>query len=78
MGKEAEEKVIDLPEDDPEMIRRLITYLYLGDYDPAISDSTCLLLPFLKHIIRVIAKARLAASASRPTTAHAWLPTPRI
>jgi hypothetical protein len=34
MGKEAEEKVIDLPEDDPEMIRRLITYLYLGDYDP--------------------------------------------
>jgi hypothetical protein len=34
VGKEAEEKVIDLPEDDPEMIRRLISYLYLGDYDP--------------------------------------------
>ncbi|KAH7366603.1 hypothetical protein BKA66DRAFT_573270 [Pyrenochaeta sp. MPI-SDFR-AT-0127] len=33
-GKEAVEKCIDLPEDDPEMIRRLIAYLYLGDYDP--------------------------------------------
>ncbi|KAF1943853.1 hypothetical protein EJ02DRAFT_399544 [Clathrospora elynae] len=33
-GKEAEEKCIDLPDDDPEMIRRLIAYLYLGDYDP--------------------------------------------
>ncbi|CAO2654041.1 Nn.00g107740.m01.CDS01 [Neocucurbitaria sp. VM-36] len=33
-GKEAEEKCIDLPEDDPEMIRRLISYLYLGNYDP--------------------------------------------
>ncbi|KAL5114352.1 hypothetical protein ACEQ8H_007742 [Pleosporales sp. CAS-2024a] len=34
VGKEAQEKCIDLPEDDPEMIRRLVTYLYLGDYDP--------------------------------------------
>ena len=34
-GKEAEEKCINLPEDDPEMIRRLIAYLYLGDYDPS-------------------------------------------
>ncbi|KAF1848748.1 uncharacterized protein K460DRAFT_80395 [Cucurbitaria berberidis CBS 394.84] len=34
VGKEAEEKRIDLPEDDPEMIRRLVAYLYLGDYDP--------------------------------------------
>jgi hypothetical protein len=33
-GKESSEKLIDLPEDDPEMIRRLVTYLYLGDYDP--------------------------------------------
>ncbi|KAH3953670.1 hypothetical protein HBI25_106540 [Parastagonospora nodorum] len=33
-GKEAESKCINLPEDDPEMIRRLIAYLYLGDYDP--------------------------------------------
>lgn len=33
-GKESSEKCIDLPEDDPEMIRRLIAYLYLGDYDP--------------------------------------------
>ncbi|CAA9957050.1 BTB domain containing protein [Pyrenophora teres f. maculata] len=37
-GKEANERRIDLQEDDPEMIRRLITYLYLGDYDP--SDET--------------------------------------
>jgi hypothetical protein len=34
LGKEAPERIIDLPEDDPEMIRRLITFLYLGDYDP--------------------------------------------
>lgn len=34
VGKEAEENLIDLPEDDPEIIRRLIAYLYLGDYDP--------------------------------------------
>ncbi|KAI4703694.1 hypothetical protein J4E89_009917 [Alternaria sp. Ai002NY15] len=33
-GKEADERRIDLPDDDPEMIRRLIAYLYLGDYDP--------------------------------------------
>ena len=31
---EAEERHINLPEDDPEMIRRLIAYLYLGDYEP--------------------------------------------
>ncbi|KAI4611972.1 hypothetical protein J4E80_007424 [Alternaria sp. BMP 0032] len=31
---EADERRIDLPDDDPEMIRRLIAYLYLGDYDP--------------------------------------------
>ncbi|KAH7409895.1 hypothetical protein DE146DRAFT_329764 [Phaeosphaeria sp. MPI-PUGE-AT-0046c] len=35
VGKESSEKQINLPEDDPEMIRRLITYLYLGDYDPS-------------------------------------------
>jgi hypothetical protein len=34
VGKEAEQRCIALPEDDPEMIRRLIAYLYLGDYDP--------------------------------------------
>jgi hypothetical protein len=34
MMQEAEENCIDLPEDDPDMIRRLIAYLYLGDYDP--------------------------------------------
>ncbi|KAI4634246.1 uncharacterized protein J4E87_001418 [Alternaria ethzedia] len=33
-GKEADERRIDLPDDEPEMIRRLIAYLYLGDYDP--------------------------------------------
>ncbi|KAF1915882.1 hypothetical protein BDU57DRAFT_556238 [Ampelomyces quisqualis] len=36
VGKESKERGIDLPEDDPEMIRRLIAYLYLGDYDPTI------------------------------------------
>jgi hypothetical protein len=35
VGKEAEERHINLPEDDPEMIRRLIGYLYVGDYDPS-------------------------------------------
>jgi hypothetical protein len=34
VGKEAEENLINLPEDNPEMVRRLIAYLYLGDYDP--------------------------------------------
>ncbi|KAF2134723.1 hypothetical protein P153DRAFT_380535 [Dothidotthia symphoricarpi CBS 119687] len=38
-GKEAEENRIDLPEDDPEMIRRLIAYLYLGDYEPCYHTS---------------------------------------
>jgi hypothetical protein len=40
VGKEAEELHINLPEDDPEMIRRLIAYLYLGDYDPTSGSST--------------------------------------
>jgi hypothetical protein len=31
-GREAESRCIDLPEDDPEVIRQLITYLSLGDY----------------------------------------------
>lgn len=31
------EKHIDLPEDEPEMIRRLIAYCYLGNYDPCSS-----------------------------------------
>ncbi|KAF2822990.1 hypothetical protein CC86DRAFT_74538 [Ophiobolus disseminans] len=35
-GKESEKKCIDLPEDDPEMIRRLVSFLYLGDYDPSV------------------------------------------
>jgi hypothetical protein len=35
VGKEAEERHINLPEDDPEMIRRLISYLNVGDYDPS-------------------------------------------
>ncbi|KAH7091558.1 hypothetical protein FB567DRAFT_436379, partial [Paraphoma chrysanthemicola] len=46
VGKEAEELHIDLPEDDPEMIRRLISYLYLGDYDPT-GGSTIDVLKFL-------------------------------
>ncbi|KAF2846717.1 hypothetical protein T440DRAFT_501587 [Plenodomus tracheiphilus IPT5] len=33
-GKEREGRRIDLPEDDPDMICRLIDYCYLGNYDP--------------------------------------------
>lgn len=33
-SKEKENNVIDLPEDDPAIIRLLIQYLYEGDYDP--------------------------------------------
>jgi len=33
--QEAEERRIHLEDDDPEMIRRLVAYLYLGDYDPS-------------------------------------------
>jgi hypothetical protein len=40
VGQEAQARTIDLPEDDPEMIRRLIAYLYLGDYDPTRCDIT--------------------------------------
>lgn len=32
--QEAEDDCIDLPEDDPEMIRRMIVFLYYRDYDP--------------------------------------------
>jgi len=35
--QEGTEKHIDLPEDDPEIIRRLIAYCYLGNYDPCSS-----------------------------------------
>ncbi|OAL51581.1 hypothetical protein IQ07DRAFT_585952 [Pyrenochaeta sp. DS3sAY3a] len=34
-GREAEERSINLPEDDPDMIQRLITYLYINDYNPS-------------------------------------------
>jgi hypothetical protein len=43
VGKEAEERCIDLPEDDPEMIRRLIAYIYLGEYDPVDEHSVAML-----------------------------------
>lgn len=33
-GKEQEDGRINLPDDDPEMIRRLIAFCYLGNYDP--------------------------------------------
>ncbi|KAH9861706.1 hypothetical protein J1614_011459 [Plenodomus biglobosus] len=33
--KEHQEKRINLPHDDPEMIRRLIAFCYLGNYDPS-------------------------------------------
>ncbi|KAF2023849.1 hypothetical protein EK21DRAFT_80003, partial [Setomelanomma holmii] len=60
VGKEAEEKRIDLPEDDPEMIRRLITYLYVGDYDPNNGQNFSQLLTISQH----------ESSTSTPATHH--------
>ncbi|KAF2788579.1 hypothetical protein K505DRAFT_366350 [Melanomma pulvis-pyrius CBS 109.77] len=34
VGKEAEDQCIDLPTDDPEMVRRMIVFFYTGDYEP--------------------------------------------
>ncbi|KAH8724450.1 hypothetical protein GQ44DRAFT_740330 [Phaeosphaeriaceae sp. PMI808] len=34
VDEETGKKCIALPEDDPEMVRRLISYMYLRDYDP--------------------------------------------
>ncbi|KAF2868103.1 hypothetical protein BDV95DRAFT_580259 [Massariosphaeria phaeospora] len=48
VGKEAEDKVINLPDDDPEMIRRMVMFLYLLDYDPTAS-SDCERLRRIKH-----------------------------
>ena len=49
VGQESSEKCIDLPEDDPDMIRRLIAFLYLGDYDPCADPSS---LTSIKDIIQ--------------------------
>ncbi|KAF1848767.1 uncharacterized protein K460DRAFT_384787 [Cucurbitaria berberidis CBS 394.84] len=38
-GKEAEERIIDLPNDDPTMVKLLIQYMYEGGYDPTLPDD---------------------------------------
>jgi hypothetical protein len=60
VGKEAEERCIDLPEDDPEMIRRLIEFAYLGEYGP--SDA--------KDIESFCALPTYESSAVAPSTHH--------
>jgi hypothetical protein len=37
--KEAESGVINLPEDEPEIVKLLIQYLYEGEYEPLLPDS---------------------------------------
>ncbi|KAI4633805.1 uncharacterized protein J4E87_000971 [Alternaria ethzedia] len=37
-GKESQNDAIDLPEDDPAIVRRLIQYLYEAEYTPLLSD----------------------------------------
>lgn len=37
-SQEAEDECVDLPADDPEMVRRMIVFFYTGDYEPT---STC-------------------------------------
>ncbi|KAF1978981.1 hypothetical protein BU23DRAFT_647684, partial [Bimuria novae-zelandiae CBS 107.79] len=34
VGKEAQDNHVDFPEDDPDMIRRMIVFMYAADYDP--------------------------------------------
>ncbi|KAF1828597.1 hypothetical protein BDW02DRAFT_574738 [Decorospora gaudefroyi] len=58
-GKETEEKNIHLPDDDPDMIRRLITYLYLGDYDPCNG-----------HLIRTLNKVKQYESTTAAASAY--------
>ncbi|KAI4666975.1 uncharacterized protein J4E79_001656 [Alternaria viburni] len=37
-GKESQNDVVDLPEDDPAVVRRLIQYLYEAEYTPLLPD----------------------------------------
>ncbi|KAI5377061.1 hypothetical protein J4E82_004144 [Alternaria postmessia] len=38
-GKESESSIIDLPEDEPTIIKLLIQYLYEGEYEPLLPDD---------------------------------------
>lgn len=67
VGKEAEERRLDLPEDDPEMIRRLISYLYLGDYDPC-NENGILFLSSIKQIESITAVAQAYHSRYRKSS----------
>jgi hypothetical protein len=43
--KEAESGVINLPEDEPEIVKLLIQYLYEGEYEPLLPDSESSIAP---------------------------------
>ncbi|KAI4710214.1 hypothetical protein J4E89_004665 [Alternaria sp. Ai002NY15] len=38
-GKEAESDIIDLPEDEPAIVKLLVQYLYEGEYEPLLPDG---------------------------------------
>ncbi|KAH6840411.1 hypothetical protein B0T12DRAFT_459647 [Alternaria alternata] len=38
-GKESESGIVDLPEDEPTIVKLLIQYLYEGEYDPLLPDG---------------------------------------
>jgi hypothetical protein len=40
--QESEEGQIDLPEDEPAIVKLLIQYLYEGEYDPKLPDNDCM------------------------------------
>ncbi|RYO70402.1 hypothetical protein AA0113_g3234 [Alternaria arborescens] len=44
-GKESESGVVDLPEDEPTIVKLLIQYLYEGEYEPLLPDGEASLAP---------------------------------
>ncbi|KAI4659342.1 uncharacterized protein J4E78_005769 [Alternaria triticimaculans] len=38
-GKETEQGSVDLPEDEPAIVKLMMQYIYEGEYDPALPDS---------------------------------------
>ncbi|CAN9212009.1 unnamed protein product [Alternaria alternata] len=38
-GKESESGIVDLPEDEPTIVKLLIQYLYEGEYEPSLPDG---------------------------------------
>ncbi|KAI2486474.1 BTB domain containing protein [Pyrenophora tritici-repentis] len=38
-GKESTLRKVDLPRDDPEVVKQMIQYLYKGEYDPVLPDT---------------------------------------